>query len=351
MTATFTSVSRNDGRAARLAVEDRELAEVRARADPVELDPVLVHDGFALEDDEQRVAGLTLADQVDTRRKLRDLRVPGDRSALPRRALREQAGRRPAPRPALASIPTVASPCVRPRRPALLSGAVALSHLEAHGVDGQTGRNCVRRLAIFVIRRRWWVIAFGADRRPARRGCTAAGVHDKLSTGGFDDPGVGVEPGRDGDRPRFPSVGPVGLRHRRHREERARSTAPRSRPPALRLTKRPGPREGCRDRVVVLDARTRAAAPQPRLPPGADRRIAARDATTRSSRPPSDLAPSSRPTDAVVQTAVTGRAEVTRQLADQADKDLKKVRPSHRPAHVRRAGDRVRRPRRRRRSR
>jgi len=45
----------------------------------------------------------------------------------------------------------------------------------------------VRRRAIFVIRRRWWIIAVALVALPLFA-LYGGGVHDKLSTGGFADP-------------------------------------------------------------------------------------------------------------------------------------------------------------------
>src|SRR5207245_1081234 len=80
----------DDRRAARRTVEDRHLAEVRTGTDPVELDARVVHESLAIENHEQRVAGLTLLDEVDARGQLGDLRVPRDRPALAMAALREE---------------------------------------------------------------------------------------------------------------------------------------------------------------------------------------------------------------------------------------------------------------------
>ena len=46
----------------------------------------------------------------------------------------------------------------------------------------------MRRLALFVVRRRWWVLAVALVAIPASA-LYGGGVHDKLSPGGFVDPG------------------------------------------------------------------------------------------------------------------------------------------------------------------
>src|SRR5438105_3454602 len=47
----------------------------------------------------------------------------------------------------------------------------------------------VRRLAIFVVRRRWWVIGIALIALPAAA-AYGANVHDELAAGGFFDPGA-----------------------------------------------------------------------------------------------------------------------------------------------------------------
>src|ERR1700730_689144 len=81
---------RDDCRAAWLSVENRELAEVSARADAVELLAAAVHDRVPFEDHEQCVAGLTFLDQIDTRRQVGDLGVASDRATLAWRASRKE---------------------------------------------------------------------------------------------------------------------------------------------------------------------------------------------------------------------------------------------------------------------
>ena len=69
----------------------------------------------------------------------------------------------------------------------------------------------MRRLAIFVVRRRWWVIAVALIALPLFA-VYGGGVHGKLSSGGFDDPGSESSPGGGGRRQGVPGVGPVRLR-------------------------------------------------------------------------------------------------------------------------------------------
>ncbi|HYL52466.1 MAG TPA: MMPL family transporter, partial [Acidimicrobiia bacterium] len=47
----------------------------------------------------------------------------------------------------------------------------------------------MRRLAIFVVRRRWWIIGIALIALPAAA-AYGANVHDALASGGFFDPGA-----------------------------------------------------------------------------------------------------------------------------------------------------------------
>jgi hypothetical protein len=87
-TATFTSVAATTVAAVRKVGEGEPRS--RARAHPRHLFPVVVHRRLALEDDEQGVAGLTLADEVHPGRQIGGLGVASDRLALALGALREE---------------------------------------------------------------------------------------------------------------------------------------------------------------------------------------------------------------------------------------------------------------------
>ena len=90
ITATFTSVSATT--VALRGSPSRIASSPKYAPGPTRLSstPSLVHDGLALEDDEERVARLALLDELDAGRQLGDLRVPRDRPPLPSGALREE---------------------------------------------------------------------------------------------------------------------------------------------------------------------------------------------------------------------------------------------------------------------
>ena len=130
--------------------------------------PSLVHDRLALEDDEQGVARLTFPDEIDAGGQLGRLRVAGDRLALPLRAAREE--------PDLGqqllefSLRPHAGPLLRPGLPSERVAASRAAHATGRSVPAHaTGRHPtevrrvregrqVRRLALFVVHRRWVVI-------------------------------------------------------------------------------------------------------------------------------------------------------------------------------------------------
>ena len=136
ITATFTSVSATTVALPGLAVEDRELAEVRARADPAQLDAVLLYDGLALDDHEERVARLAFADQVDPGRAARRSARAGRRSAAGGWCT-SKTGATSANRSASSRfVPTCPPPLgVRPGHPASTIRSSVLSHLGDAGVD------------------------------------------------------------------------------------------------------------------------------------------------------------------------------------------------------------------------
>ena len=63
----------------------------------------------------------------------------------------------------------------------------------------------MRRLAIFVVRRRWWVIGLVLIALPLSA-LYGGGVHDKLSPGGFLDPGVESSRAAEAIAKQFPSA-------------------------------------------------------------------------------------------------------------------------------------------------
>ena len=64
----------------------------------------------------------------------------------------------------------------------------------------------MRQLALFVIRRRWWVIATTLVALPVLA-FYGGGVHDKLSAGGITDPGAELSRGAAALAAQFPSSG------------------------------------------------------------------------------------------------------------------------------------------------
>ena len=183
--------------------------------------------------------------------------------------------RQPAGRRALAWLPS--RPPVRAHgRPTYAPPFNSSTRTRQSRPEGRRpeARRDVRRLAIFVIRRRWWVIAVALVALPLFA-LYGGSVHDKLSTGGFTDPSAESSRAAAAIAKRVPVVGPVRLRRRghggtRHRQQ-PRRTCSRTRPHAAI-----GACDGRSHVVVVLDPGRSAPAAQPRPAPGARRRVVAR---------------------------------------------------------------------------
>jgi len=179
----------------------------------------------------------------------------------------------------------------------------------------------VRRLAIFVIRRRRWVIAVALVALPLFA-LYGGGVHDKLSTGGFNDPGADSSRAAAAIAKEFPSSGQsdfvivVTAKH-------GTVDSPAVRTAGLALTQRLGRSTGVSTsssywslgNVAQLRSRDkRQALIVASLRGNADQKI----------KLAAVLAPRYDVSGKVVSISVTGTVEVTRELADQAQKDLAK---------------------------
>ena len=113
----------------------------------------------------------------------------------------------------------------------------------------------MRRLAIFVVRRRWWVIAVALVALPLSA-LYGGGVHDKLSPGGFVDPGVRVGPnGRGAIAKEFPSSAQSDFVIARHREARNRRQSRRDARPGSRSPSACAAATGVVTAFVVLEPR------------------------------------------------------------------------------------------------
>lgn len=182
----------------------------------------------------------------------------------------------------------------------------------------------MRHLALFVIRRRWWVIALALIALPA---CAlyGGGVHDKLSPGGFVDPGSESARTATAVAKEFPSSAQsdfVILVTAKHGT--VDSAAVRAE--GLALTKRLGRAKG-----VVTSFSYWSLPNLGALSPlsSRDHRQALVFASLRGTddskiKLAGELAPKFDTDTKVISTGVTGVAEVTRQLSAQAQKDLQK---------------------------
>ena len=111
----------------------------------------------------------------------------------------------------------------------------------------------MRRLAIFVIRRRWWVVAIALVALPL---CAVygLGVHDKLSSSGFEDPGSESARATAAIAKEFPASGQsdfvvvVTANH-------GTVNSPAVQAKGLALTTAARPVAGRRDVVLLLDPR------------------------------------------------------------------------------------------------
>jgi putative drug exporter of the RND superfamily len=182
----------------------------------------------------------------------------------------------------------------------------------------------VRRLALFVVRRRWWVLAVALVAIPASA-LYGGGVHDKLSPGGFVDPGSESARTAAAVAKEFPSsaqsdfVIVVTAKH-------GTVTSPDVSAAGIALTKRlraaPGvvtafsywslPNLGALSPLSSRDQRQALVFASLEGTDDSKIKLAAK------------LAPEFEPDTNVIKTGVTGVAEVTRQLSDQADEDLQK---------------------------
>src|SRR3954447_4077573 len=140
-----------DGGAAGRTIEDRELAEIGAFAHLGHLDALAQHRGGAVQDHEERVTRLTLDHEVRVGRERRRLHVPRDRAPLACGAPREEpdglecVGQ--------VSLAAHARSCQDP-------GSLAERHSTATlpRVSGAGSEAGVRKLAILIVRHRWWVL-------------------------------------------------------------------------------------------------------------------------------------------------------------------------------------------------
>jgi RND superfamily putative drug exporter len=177
----------------------------------------------------------------------------------------------------------------------------------------------LRRLAIFVIHRRWWVIAVALVALPAFA-LYGGSVHDKLSTGGFTDPGAESSRAAAAIAKEFPSSGQsdfvivVTAKH-------GTVDSPAVRAAGLALTQQLGRAAG-----VVTSSSYWSLGDVAQLR-STDQRQALIVASLRGSddskiKVAAVLAPRYNTNGTVVMTEVTGSVEVTRELAVQAQKDL-----------------------------
>lgn len=180
----------------------------------------------------------------------------------------------------------------------------------------------MRRLAIFVIRRRWAVIAVALVALPLFA-LYGGSVHDKLSTGGFTDPSAESSRAAAAIAKQFPSSGQsdfvivVTAKH-------GTVNSPEVRAAGLALTQRLGRATG------VLTSSSYWTLGEVAQLRSRDQRQALIIASLRGSddakiKLAAILAPAYTTNDNIVATGVTGSIEVTRELAVQAQKDLAKA--------------------------
>jgi RND superfamily putative drug exporter len=179
----------------------------------------------------------------------------------------------------------------------------------------------VRRLAILVVRRRWWVIAVALVALPASV-LYGGGVHDKLSPGGFLDPGAESTRAAAAIAKEFPSSGQsdfvvvVTAKH-------GTVDSPDVAAAGLAITQRLGSATGV---VTAFSYWSLNSVPQLR---SRDERQALVFASLRGNddakiKLAATLIPQFESDTNVVSTGVTGVAVVTRELSDQAEKDLQR---------------------------
>ena len=180
----------------------------------------------------------------------------------------------------------------------------------------------MRRLAIFVTRRRWLVIALAVLAVPAAA-LYGGKVHDKLSTGGFTDPGAESSRAATTVAREFPASGQsdfvivVTAKN-------GTVNSPAVVAAANAITKRLSKAKG------VVTASSYWSLNQISYLRSGDSRQALIVASLRGDenaklRAAAVLSPEFTSDGALLKTEITGRPEVTRQLADQADADLSKA--------------------------
>ena len=176
-----------------------------------------------------------------------------------------------------------------------------------------------------------------------RRASSVAGVAKELTVGGMEDPGAESAPHRGGAAGPVPQRGPVGLRHRRHGARPAPSTTTPVRAAGSRAHRGARRRaDGIAPGVLVLgrEPRRRSRAATARRHWCSARCKGSLDTKVKVAERALASGSHARPTWS--RTAVTGRAEVARQISEQAEKDLQRSELMTAPIVVHRARPRVR---------
>ena len=179
----------------------------------------------------------------------------------------------------------------------------------------------VRRLALFVVRRRWWVIGLALIALPASA-LYGGGVHGKLSPGGFVDPGAESSQAAAAIAKEFPGSGQSDFVIL-VTAKRGTVDSPAVVAAGNALTQRLGRANGVVSSFSYWSLG--------KLPPlrSRDQRQALVFASLRGSddakiKLAAELRPEFDADTNVVSTGVTGVAVVTSQLSDQAEKDLQR---------------------------
>jgi RND superfamily putative drug exporter len=179
----------------------------------------------------------------------------------------------------------------------------------------------VRRLALFVVRRRWWVIGLALIALPASA-LYGGGVHGKLSPGGFVDPGAESSRAAAAIAKEFPGSGQSDFVIL-VTAKRGTVDSPAVVAAGTALTKRLGRANGVVSSFSYWSLG--------KLPPlrSRDQHQALVFASLRGSddakiKLAAELRPEFDGDTNVVSTGVTGVAVVTSQLSDQAEKDLQR---------------------------
>ena len=178
----------------------------------------------------------------------------------------------------------------------------------------------MRRLAIFVVRRRWWVIGVALIALPAAA-VYGANVHDELAAGGFFDPGAESTLAKRAIVREFPLSAQSDFAIVVTAKNGKNVDDPRVQEEGKRLTERLGRESG-----VPTSSSYWSLSNVPQLR-SRDKRQALIFATLRGSddqklKTSGKLSPQYNIDTAAVSTDVTGEAEVTRQISKQAEKDL-----------------------------